>query len=108
MTIKAMFPLFFFTDQNHENIFAPNHPTLDGGLSTTTTTNASNVAQTAASAPSKPISPGDVSHTTAIADRPKIKSVSKKDGKYIKKSSLSTVLQTPAQVRKQIFGIRIV
>lgn len=30
-------------------------------------------------------SPGDVSQNTAIADRPKVKPVSKKDGKYIKK-----------------------
>lgn len=45
--------------------------------------------------PSQPITnPGDVSQSTAIADRPKVKPVSKKDGKYInKKSSVKTVLQ---------------
>lgn len=46
-------------------------------------------------APSQPITnPGDVSQSTAIADRPKVKPVSKKDGKYInKKSTVKTALQ---------------
>uniref|UniRef100_A0A336L5G5 CSON003381 protein n=1 Tax=Culicoides sonorensis TaxID=179676 RepID=A0A336L5G5_CULSO len=54
------------------------------------------------STPSQTIkSPGDVSQSTAIADRPKVKPVSKKDGKYIKKSSVLTVLQQQHQQQQQ-------
>lgn len=66
-------------------------------------TNATNnKKQNGQQAPSQPIkSPGDVSQNTAIADRPKVKPVSKKDGKYIKKSSVLTVLQQQQQQQAQ-------
>lgn len=51
----------------------------------------------------------NVLHTLSISERPKVKSVSKKDGKYIlKKSSLTTILQKPVSkskaLRKDVWG----
>lgn len=54
---------------------------------------------------SSPIAPSEVSPTTAISDRPKVKSVSKKDSKNNRKaaaSSLSAFQSNPAFVKSEL------
>lgn len=43
--------------------------------------------------PTQITTPSEVSQSTAISDRPKVKPVSKKDGKNLRKAATTTVLQ---------------